>query len=122
MGGAFDLGIASEGLAFRIIEKAVTLRSRLTRIPYGDQAIFISRDLFQRIGGYREMPLMEDVDLMRRIKKGGHAISDSGEAEHLRPPLEQGRDGTMLRAELDDHAPLSLWSLSSKLAKFYPPQ
>ncbi len=74
VGGAFDLGIGSEGLAFRIIENVASLRSRFTRIPYGDQAIFIMRDYFHRIGGYGEMPLMEDVDLMRRIKKEGRAI------------------------------------------------
>lgn len=74
VGGAFDLGIGSAGLAFRVIEKVATLRSRLTRIPYGDQAIFVKRDYFRRIGGYGEMPLMEDVDLMRRIKREGRAI------------------------------------------------
>ncbi len=74
VGGAFDLGIGSEGLAFRIIEKAASLRSRFTRVPYGDQAIFVRSGYFHRIGGYREMPLMEDVDLMRRIRRAGGRI------------------------------------------------
>ncbi len=73
-GGAFDLGIESNGLALRLIARAASLRSRLTRVPYGDQALFISRDYLQRIGSYREMPLMEDVDLMRRIKRDGGRI------------------------------------------------
>ncbi|UCF57844.1 MAG: glycosyl transferase family 2, partial [Deltaproteobacteria bacterium] len=51
-----------------------SLRCRLTRIPYGDQAIFIRRDYFNRIGGYREISLMEDVELMRRIKHIGKKI------------------------------------------------
>ena len=72
--GAFDLGIRSERLALKVIARAASLRSRITKIPYGDQAIFIRKDYFNVIGGFREMPLMEDVDLMRRIKKRGDAI------------------------------------------------
>jgi rSAM/selenodomain-associated transferase 2 len=69
VGGAFDLGIDSERFAFRIIEKMASLRSRLTRIPYGDQTIFIRRDYFQSLGGFKDIPIMEDVELMRRIKR-----------------------------------------------------
>ena len=73
-GGAFDLGIESEKSVFRLIEAAVYLRTRLTHIPYGDQAIFLRRDIFHQIGGYKEIPLMEDVELMRRIKRAGGKI------------------------------------------------
>jgi rSAM/selenodomain-associated transferase 2 len=72
--GAFDLAIADRGPAFRIIERAASLRSRLTRAPYGDQAIFMRRDDFLAIDGYREWPIMEDVDLMRRVKRVGGKI------------------------------------------------
>jgi hypothetical protein len=68
IGGAFDLGIAADSFAFRIIEKVASWRSRLTRIPYGDQAIFIRADYFRQLGGFRNIPIMEDVDLMQRIK------------------------------------------------------
>ncbi len=74
VGGAFDLGIGDRGVAFRIIERVASLRSRLTRIPYGDQALFFRRDYFLWIDGYRELPMMEDVDLMRRVKKTGGRI------------------------------------------------
>jgi rSAM/selenodomain-associated transferase 2 len=69
IGGAFDLRIGSERLMLKIIARMASLRSRLTRIPYGDQAIFIRRDYFNQMGRYPEIPLMEDVVLMRRIKK-----------------------------------------------------
>ncbi len=72
--GAFDLGIASGKRVFRIIERAASIRSRLTRIPYGDQALFMKKEYFDRIGGFREIPLMEDIELMRRIKKQGGRI------------------------------------------------
>jgi len=73
--GAFALGIDSEKKIYRIVEKAVALRTKLTAIPYGDQAIFVKRYFFHRIGGYREIPLMEDVELMSRIKAAGGKIA-----------------------------------------------
>jgi rSAM/selenodomain-associated transferase 2 len=72
--GAFDLGIRTKRRIFRITEKYAALRTRLTRIPFGDQAIFIRKDYFNSIGGYKDIPLMEDVELMSRIKKAGDAI------------------------------------------------
>jgi rSAM/selenodomain-associated transferase 2 len=74
VGGAFDLKIASDRYFLRYISVRASLRSRWNRIPYGDQAIFIRKRYFEEIGGYKEIPLMEDVDLMRRIKKDGKEI------------------------------------------------
>ncbi len=74
VGGAFDLGIRSNRLPLKIIAAVASRRSRLTRIPYGDQAIFMRRDFFRQIGGYPDIPLMEDVALMRQIKKAGGRI------------------------------------------------
>ncbi len=74
IGGAFDLQIDTERLTLKIIARIASFRSRLTGIPYGDQAIFIRRDDFKRMGGYPEIPLMEDVALMRRIKREGGRI------------------------------------------------
>lgn len=74
IGGAFDLGIDSDEVIFKIISFVASLRSRLTRIPYGDQAIFIRKEYFHRVKGYPDIPLMEDVELMRRIKRQGDKI------------------------------------------------
>jgi rSAM/selenodomain-associated transferase 2 len=74
VGGAFDLGIRSDRFVFKVIAAVASYRSRLTRIPYGDQALFLRKDYFTEIGGYRELPLMEDVELMQRIKKRGDEI------------------------------------------------
>jgi rSAM/selenodomain-associated transferase 2 len=73
--GAFDLGIDSRRFSFRIIEKMASWRSRLTRIPYGDQAIFIRADYFKFVGGFQCIPIMEEVDLMRRIKRKNGRIT-----------------------------------------------
>lgn len=78
--GAFDLRIDSSNLLVRLIGFVGMLRSRLTRVPYGDQVQFIRRDLFQRVGGFPEIPIMEDVALMDRLKRAGERIV------LLRPP------------------------------------
>jgi rSAM/selenodomain-associated transferase 2 len=69
IGGAFDLSIDSSRFIFRIIERAASIRSRLTRLPYGDQAIFMRSSYFRLLGGFSNIPIMEDVDLMQRIKR-----------------------------------------------------
>jgi len=74
IGGAFDLKIQNHRWIFRIIGRAASWKHRLTRVPYGDQAIFMLRRYFQNIGGYAGIPLMEDVELMRRVKRQGGRI------------------------------------------------
>lgn len=72
--GAFNLKIDSKNILLDIISDIANLRSRLTSIPYGDQSIFVKKNYFNRIGGYIELPIMEDVNLMSRIKKNGGKI------------------------------------------------
>lgn len=74
IGGAFDLGIDNQRWIFRATGWCASLKHRLTRVPYGDQAIFIRRNYFESLGGYTVMPLMEDVELMKRIKRRGDRI------------------------------------------------
>jgi len=74
VGGAFNLGIDSDRILLKYAALHASIRSRINRIPYGDQAIFIRKSYFDKIGGFKEIPLMEDVDLMRRIKKRGDKI------------------------------------------------
>jgi rSAM/selenodomain-associated transferase 2 len=74
VGGAFELAIKSSRLRFKLLARWTTLRCRITRIPYGDQAIFLRRHYFHSIGGYADTPIMEDVELMRRIKRRGDRI------------------------------------------------
>ena len=120
--GAFDLGIDSHRLVFRIIEKIACRRSRLTRIPYGDQAIFIRRDFFRSMGGFQDIPIMEDVDLMRRIKKKGgkiHILRDRVKTSARRWEREGILYGTLRNWLL-----VSLFCAGVKpdrLARFYTP-
>lgn len=73
--GAFSLGIDSGKIIYRLIEAAVSLRSRFTKIPYGDQAIFLKKEIFFQLGGFKDIPLMEDVEFMQRVKKTEGIIS-----------------------------------------------
>ena len=69
--GAFSLGIDSDAVGLRCIERVANWRSRFFQMPYGDQALFVSRNLFHEIGGYPEYPIMEDFELVRRLKQRG---------------------------------------------------
>jgi rSAM/selenodomain-associated transferase 2 len=62
-GACFRFRLADPAWQARLIERGVRLR----RFPYGDQGLLISRTLYDAVGGYRPLPLMEDVDLVRRI-------------------------------------------------------
>ena len=68
-------GFDPKKVVFRIIEKVVFIRSRIMNMPYGDQVIFIKRKFFHQIGCFREIPIMEDVDLIRRKKISGGKIT-----------------------------------------------
>ena len=83
--GAFDLAIDSARPAFRLIEKASSFRSRMTRIPYGDQTIFIRKRDFRDLGGFNNIPVMEDVEFMQRIKKRKGKICIIGRAVRTSP-------------------------------------
>jgi rSAM/selenodomain-associated transferase 2 len=77
--GAFSLGIDSDARGLRFIEQVANWRSRFFQMPYGDQALFVCRDLFNEIGGYPDFPIMEDFELIRRLRKKGKItiLSDS---------------------------------------------
>lgn len=69
--GAFRLRIDGSRRAFRLIEWAVNLRSRYLRMPYGDQAIFLRTSTFHQLGGFPELAVMEDFELVRRLRRLG---------------------------------------------------
>jgi rSAM/selenodomain-associated transferase 2 len=70
-GGRFDLKLDDERAIFKLIGFLISLRSRLSKIATGDQAIFVRRRVFEAMGGFREIPILEDVDFCRRLKQTG---------------------------------------------------
>lgn len=73
--GAFQLRIDSPAPALRLIERLVNWRSRCLKTPYGDQAIFISSKLFHEVGGFPNIPIMEDFELIRQLKRKGEIVT-----------------------------------------------
>lgn len=63
----FRFALDDRGVAPRMLELLVGARSNVLGMPYGDQGLLIPRRLYDEIGGYRDMPLMEDVDIVRRL-------------------------------------------------------
>lgn len=71
VGGAFRLRIDAPGLIFRVIECGANLRASRLGLIFGDQAIFVRRDAFFAIGSLKTLPLMEDVECVKRLKTIG---------------------------------------------------
>jgi rSAM/selenodomain-associated transferase 2 len=71
VGGRFDVRFTSERWPFRMIAALMNRRSRWSGIATGDQGIFVRRTAFEALGGYPDIPLMEDIELTRRLKRLG---------------------------------------------------
>lgn len=67
--GRFNVRLSGEHPAFRVIEYMINLRSKLSGIATGDQCIFVRRSLFEKLNGFADIPLMEDIELCKRLKK-----------------------------------------------------
>ncbi len=72
--GAFRFKLDRAGVLFRAVELAVMARCSIFKTPYGDQAFFIRHDLFTLLKGYAPIPLMEDIDLVRRARRIGRVV------------------------------------------------
>lgn len=92
--GYFRLRFDSQSSLARRWERAVAWRSRALGLPYGDQGLLIARSFYENLGGFRPLPLMEDVDLVRRI--GRHRLM-ALEAEAVTSAERYERDGWLLR-------------------------
>jgi rSAM/selenodomain-associated transferase 2 len=117
--GAFTLRINGDERHFRLIELWVKVRCAVFGLPYGDQGIFVRRDVFEKLGGYRDIPLMEDVDLVRRIKRAGRIVLLPGKA--VTSARKWSREG-WIRVSLMNQFLLILFRLGvdpGRLAKLY---
>jgi rSAM/selenodomain-associated transferase 2 len=73
-GGWFEFALDDHSWQARLIEHGVRWRVRVLRLPYGDQGLFVTRTLFNELGGYRHMPLMEDVEFVRRLIRAAPVV------------------------------------------------
>ncbi len=72
--GAFRFAIDGKGIQLRIIEFFTNLRAQILSMPYGDQGLFMAAKTFHALGGYAEIPILEDVDLVRRLCRLGRVV------------------------------------------------
>jgi rSAM/selenodomain-associated transferase 2 len=75
VGGRFDVRLDSRRPLLALVGWLMNRRSRLTGICTGDQGIFVRRTVFEALGGYPDIPLMEDVELSRRLKRRGRLVA-----------------------------------------------
>jgi rSAM/selenodomain-associated transferase 2 len=119
IGGAFSFSIDNPAPKYRLVEAWVSMRCRIFRLPYGDQAIFIRKSAFQKLGGYREIVLMEDVDIISRMKKlGSIAILGKKAVTSGRRWITKG----LLRTAAINQMTMLMYHLgvsSERLARFY---
>ncbi len=71
VGGRFDVRLEGNHSIYRLIGALINLRSRLTKVATGDQAIFVRREVYEEIGGFPNLPLIEDIAFSRYLKKKG---------------------------------------------------
>ena len=93
--GCFRFALESPSLAARAIEAGVRARVGVFALPYGDQALFVRRRVFQEVGGYADIPIMEDVDLICRLRSRGRLFRSPLEA--LTSARKWERDGWIRR-------------------------
>lgn len=71
VGGRFDIELEGSHWMLGVIGRMISYRSRISKVGTGDQAIFVRREVFDRLGGYPEVPLMEDIAFCRALKRRG---------------------------------------------------
>jgi len=114
----FRFRLADSAWQARLIERAVAVRVRLLALPYGDQGLLVPRALYDEVGGYRPLALMEDVDLVRRIGRRRLAVLDECAVTSAR----RWRSGGWARRSARNLACLALYRLGvapDRLARFY---
>lgn len=118
--GGFDLSIDDPRLRFRIIEFGANLRAHTTSLIYGDQCMFLRKEIFDSIWGFADIPLMEDIEISLRLKKLGKIV-------FIRPPIKASprrwlREGvlyTTFRDWLTAFSYTFLKIASGKLKRYY---
>jgi rSAM/selenodomain-associated transferase 2 len=119
VGGAFAFRFAEPGLRLRLVECGVRLRLALAGLPYGDQGLFARRSALEAIGGMPQAPIMEDLDLVRALRRRGRlALLPLAATTSARRYLERG----VLRTVARNTLALLGWALGvdrARLAAWY---
>lgn len=101
---AFRLSLDAGGWRYRLVERASRMRSALTGVPLGDQAISVRRDVYLSVGGFPDVPLMEEYYLLRKLKRRGrvavleHAVLTSARRHRRNGPIRNGLMNNLITA------------------------
>ena len=117
-GGVFTFTLDTNGFKARLLEKAVRFRNNWLGLPYGDQGLIINRQFYNCLGGYKNWPIMEDVDFVRRIGMSRLVLFDVEAKTSAKRYLERGYFIRIVR----NFICLSLYFLKvppDKIYKFY---
>lgn len=116
--GAFAFRLDDKGFAPRLLERLTHMRCKLWPMPYGDQGLLIPRQLFDAVGGYQDLPVLEDVDLARRLGRRRLAMLD---AQAITSPEPYRRDGYLVRSMRNQvcHALFGLGIPVNVIARLY---
>ena len=118
----FRFRLDRDGLWWSLIERGQRIRERLTGLTYGDQGLLISRTRYERVGGFPEIPVMEDVEVVRRLRRDGGL--DRIGAPLITSARRYESEGPV-RACLRNLGLILLYSLSvrpDRLARWYRPR
>ena len=111
VGGAFKIRLLSDRLPYRLIEAGINFRSRLLKLPYGDQGLFVKRSVFKELGGFGGMAVCEDLDFIWRLKKLGEiAILD----EEIFSSVRRWENSGVLRTSLRNQFLLASYVLGRR--------
>lgn len=72
--GRFDIRLSGAHPLLRVVERLINLRSRWSGIATGDQVLFVRRPVFERVGGFAQIPIMEDIEICKRLKRHGRPL------------------------------------------------
>ena len=102
VGGAFQIRLLSDKFTYRWLEMGINFRSKAFKLPYGDQGLFVKRSIFERLGGFREMPICEDLDFVYRLRRkyGEIAILNGRISSSVRTWKNRGIFRTSFRNQL----------------------
>jgi rSAM/selenodomain-associated transferase 2 len=117
--GRFDVRLSGSGIAFRVIETCMNLRSRITGIATGDQLIFCSSELFHTVNAFAEIDLMEDIHLSAKLRRVQRPVCC---AERVRTSSRKWRENGVMRTVLlmwRLRAAYALGADPARLAKMY---
>ena len=120
VGGSFRQAIAARGARFRLLEWGNGWRARWLGMPYGDQGLFVRRSVFDAVGGFAPVPLMEDVVLMRALRRQGRLAFLPGPLE---VDARRWQQAGLVRQTLRNWLLLAAFRLGvspARLARFYP--